>query len=104
MYFVLNKRKFENTLCKFSIVSFFLAETMRVSIPPVRFSDPKVIVPPRREVVLKPFQGQPRKYAKPLRLPQLVLGNSTIKNAGIGLFLGEDVRAGQVFTIVLTNK
>jgi hypothetical protein len=76
---------------------------MRISIPPVRYSDPQVVVPPRR-VELKPFQGQPRKYSGTHRFPQLVIANSKISNAGDGLFLGEMVRAGQPLTLYRRNS
>ena len=79
-----------------------MAATMRISIPPVRFSDPQVVVPPRR-VELKPFQGQPRKYYGIHRFPQLVIKDSRILNAGAGLFLEEKVRAGQILTLFRRN-
>ena len=62
-----------------------------------------MVVPPRR-VDLKPFQGQPRKYDGIIRLPQLVMEESKIANAGIGLFLAEHVRAGQVLTLYRRNR
>jgi hypothetical protein len=68
----------------------------------VRYSDPQVVVPPRR-VELKAFQGQPRKYSGSYRFPQLVIANSKISNAGDGLFLGEMVRAGQPLTLYRRN-
>ena len=79
-----------------------MAATMRISIPPVRFSDPQVVVPPRL-VELKPFQGQPRKYYGIHRFPQLVIKDSRILNAGSGLFLEEKVRAGQILTLFRRN-
>jgi hypothetical protein len=82
---------------------FNMAETMRISYPPVRFSEQKMVVPSRR-VQLKPFQGQRRKYAGTVRLPQLVMEKSKIANAGIGLFLAERVRAGQVLTLYRRNS
>ena len=45
--------------------------TMRQSRPPARFSDPVHVVLPRRNVILRPFEGQPPKYARPRRLPEL---------------------------------
>ena len=76
---------------------------MRVSVPPVRYSDPEYLVP-SKHVILKPFQGQPRKYAKNHRFPHLVIRKSKIRNAGFGLFLGEDVKAGQPITRFATNQ
>jgi hypothetical protein len=84
------------------ISSMLMPTTMRVSVPPVRFSDPEYAVPARR-VVLKPFQGQPRKYAKIHRFPHLVIRKSKIRNGGFGLFLGEDVKAGQPLTRYATK-
>jgi hypothetical protein len=83
--------------------SMLIPTTMRVSVPPVRYSDPEYAVPPRR-VLLKPFQGQPRKYAKIHRFPKLVIRKSKIRNAGFGLFLGEDVKAGQPITRYATKR
>ena len=77
----------------------FLMETMRKSRPPVRFSDPVHVVLPRRNVVLKQFFGQPRKYAEPRRLPGLEVKISYIQGAGLGLFLREKVYAGQTITL-----
>ena len=84
---------------------FNMAETMRISYPPVRFSQQKIVVPSRR-VQLEPFPGQRhcRKYAGTVRLPQLVMEKSKIANAGIGLFLAERVRAGQVLTLYRRNR
>jgi len=81
-----------------------MASTMRVSFPPVRYSgqEEEFIVPPRR-VALKPFEGQPRKWDRTHRFPQLVMKNSSISNAGIGLFLDENVRAGQPLTMFRRN-
>jgi hypothetical protein len=74
-------------------------ENMRKSRPPVRFSDPVHIVPARRNIVLVPFQGQPRKYASPRRLPVLAVKISGVQRAGYGLFLQEKVSAGQTITL-----
>lgn len=82
---------------------FHMAQTMRISYPTVRFSEQKMAVPPRR-VELKPFQGQRRKFAGIHRFPQLVMEESKIANAGIGLFLGERVRAGQLLTLFRRNS
>ena len=75
----------------------------RVSNPPERYPAPEFIVKSRR-VVLKPFQGQPRKYRERIRLPMLVIRQSGIHNAGFGLFLGESVRAGQTLTTYSTKQ
>jgi hypothetical protein len=72
--------------------------TWRNGRPPVLFSDPVHIVLPRHGVVLHPFEGQPRKYTAPLRLPGLEVKKSGIAKAGFGLFLRENVRAGQAIT------
>jgi len=77
--------------------------TMRVSVPPVRYSNPEYVVPARR-VVLNPFQGQPRKYRGVHRLPKLVIKGSGIRDSGLGLFLGEKVRAGQIITLFRRNR
>ena len=76
--------------------------TMRVIYPPVRFDDPQFVVPARR-IELKPFEGQKRKYSGTIRFPQLMIKTSTICNAGYGVFLGEDVRAGQVLSMYPKN-
>ena len=78
---------------------------MRVSYTPVRFSEheQEVVVPPLR-LDLKPFEGQPRKWARTYRLPQLVIKNSRISHAGLGLFLKEAVRAGQPLTLFRRNR
>ena len=62
-----------------------------------------MVVPPRR-VELKPFQGQRRNFAGIHRFPQLVMEESRIAGAGIGLFLGERVRAGQILTLFRRNQ
>jgi hypothetical protein len=72
---------------------------MRERRPPVRFSDPVYVVLPRRNVVLMPFEGQPRKYASPRRLPGLAVKISSVQGAGYGLFLREKVKAGQTITL-----
>jgi hypothetical protein len=81
------------------------SSTMRVSYPPVRYSDDEqeVVVPPRR-LELKPFEGQPRKWAGIHRFPQLVMKKSLIHNSGVGLFLKESVRAGQAITLFRRNR
>jgi len=65
---------------------------------PVFFCDPVHIVLPCHGVVLHPFEGQPRKYAAPFRLPGLEVRKSGIDKAGFGLFLRENVRAGQAIS------
>ena len=77
--------------------------TMRRSVPPVRYSNPEYVVPACR-IVLNPFQGQPRKYRGTHRLPKLVIKASGIRDAGMGLFLGEKVRAGQILTMFRRNR
>ena len=74
-------------------------ETMRQSRPPARYPDPVHIVMPRRNVILRPFQGQPPKYGRPRRLPLLSVRKSGIPGAEFGLFLLENVRAGQTITL-----
>ena len=76
---------------------------MRISVPPVRYSAEQMVVPPRR-LELEPFQGQRRQFAGVHRFPQLVMAESKIANAGIGLFLGERVRAGQLLTVYRRNR
>jgi hypothetical protein len=73
--------------------------TMRESRPPVRLFDPVHVVLPRRNVFLKPFAGQPRKYSCPRRLPGLEIKISQVPGAGFGLFLREKVYAGQSITL-----
>ena len=73
--------------------------TMRESRPPVRLFDPVHVVLPLRNVLLKPFAGQPRKYSCPRRLPGLEIKISQVPGAGYGLFLREKVYAGQSITL-----
>ena len=75
----------------------------RLSNPPERYPAPEYIVKSRR-IVLKPFQGQPRRYKKHIRLPMLAIRESGIQNAGFGLFLEESVRARQTITIYSTKQ
>ena len=70
-----------------------LITPMRIIKSPVRFSNPIYNVRPRM-VVLKPFLGQPRKYAVPRRLPAVQVRESTIPGAGFGVFLLNDVKEG----------
>ena len=65
---------------------------------PVRYTDPKYTAF-RREIQLHPFPGEPAKYAGFFFLPDLVVKQSGIANAGYGLFLLEDVYPGQVLTM-----
>jgi hypothetical protein len=53
----------------------------------------------RQNVVLKPFEGQPQKWASPRRLPGLAVRNSSGRGAGYGIFLCEKVNAGQAITL-----
>jgi len=76
-----------------------MLSTMRESRPPVRLFDPVHVVLPRRNVFLKPFAGQPRKYCCPRRLPGLETKISQVPGAGYGLFLREKVYAGQSITL-----
>jgi len=75
----------------------------RLSHPPERYPALEFIVKSRR-IVLKPFQGQPKRYTKRKRLPMLVIRKSGIQNAGFGLFLEESVRARQTITIYSTKQ
>ena len=76
--------------------------TMRISYPPVRFDNPVYSVRSRR-VVLKPFEGQPKKWGGVFRLPEGVLELSGIKDAGMGFKLKEDVREGGILSIYARN-
>ena len=76
--------------------------TMRISYPPVRFENPVYAVRSRR-IVLKPFEGQPKKWEGVFRLPEGVLELSGIKGAGMGFKLKEDVRAGAILSIYARN-
>ena len=79
--------------------SQILPTTMRQSKATVRFSDPEYVARPRH-ILLKPFQGQPRKYAKRIfRLPEVSIKKSSIPNAGFGLYIRENVRKGQIISI-----
>jgi hypothetical protein len=102
--FLLIDSKYDGSLAMLiPISSMLMPTTMRVSVPPVRYSDPEYVVP-SKHVILKPFQGQPRKYAKNHRFPYLIIRKSKIRNAGFGLFLGEDVKAGQPITRFATKQ
>lgn len=65
---------------------------------PVRYTDPQYEAI-RRQIELHPFPGEPSKYAGAFFLPDLVLKQSGIPNAGYGLFVSEDVFPGQVLTM-----
>ena len=79
--------------------SEILPTTMRVSKPTVRYSDPEYVARPRH-ILLKPFQGQPKKYAKRVyRLPEVSIKKSSIPNAGFGLYIRENVSKGQPISI-----
>ena len=79
--------------------SEILPTTMRVSKPTVRYLDPEYVARPRH-ILLKPFQGQPKKYAKRVyRLPEVSIKKSSIPNAGFGLYIRENVSKGQPISI-----
>ena len=72
--------------------------TMRISRP--RFSpDGEVYVAKPRRIRLFPDEGDPAKFAKEIRLPELSVRRSKIPKAGRGLFLNEKVQSGQVLTV-----
>jgi len=75
-----------------------LVTPMRVSKAPVRFHDPVYIVRPRKKT-LKRFEGQPAIYDVPRRLPWLSVQESSIPVAGFGVFVREDVKAGDTISI-----
>jgi hypothetical protein len=64
---------------------------------PVRFSDPVYIISACQKK-LQPFEGQPRKWRLARRYPELQVHQSRIPDAGFGLFVAEDVKAGQPIT------
>jgi hypothetical protein len=70
---------------------------MRHIKPPVRFSDPVYIISACKKK-LQPFEGQPRKWRQARRYPELAVQQSRIPYAGFGLFVAEDVKAGQPIT------
>jgi len=57
---------------------------------PIRFTMLK-----RAKNKMEPFEGQPRKWKLVRRFPRLEVRYSSILNAGFGLFVAEDVKAGQ---------
>ena len=81
------------------IFSGILMATWRNGRPPVRLSDPVHVVLPKTNVVLSPFEGQPKKYSRPRRLPGLAVKVSGVRKAGNGVFLAERVRKGQTITL-----
>jgi hypothetical protein len=76
-----------------------LMATWRNGRPPVRWGDSVHVVLPYHDLVLSPFEGQPRKYATPRRLPRCEVRESGIPKAGNGLWLAERVRKGQTITL-----
>jgi hypothetical protein len=74
---------------------------------PVRYNDPEYTAF-RREIQLHPFPGEPAKYSGSFLLPDLVVKQSGIANAGWGLFLLEDVYPSQIITmyskIIISEK
>jgi hypothetical protein len=82
-----------------------MLSTMRESRPPVHLFDPvhRDVVLPCRNVFLKPFAGQPRKYCCPRRLPGLEMKILQVPGAGFGLFLLEKGYAGQSITLICSK-
>jgi len=73
---------------------------MRISRPPPRFSpDGDVYVAKPRRIRLFPDEGDPAKFTKEIRLPELSVRWSKIPKAGRGLFLNEKVQSGQILTV-----
>jgi hypothetical protein len=74
--------------------------TMRISRPPPRFSpEGEVYVAKARRIKLFPDAGDPEKFSKCIRLPEISIRRSKIPNAGHGLFLNEKVQRGQVMSL-----
>ena len=71
-----------------------LIAPMRSIKPPVRFANPIYYVHACKKRMM-PFEGQPRKWKLVRRFPRLEVRLSSIPNAGYGLFVAEDVKAGQ---------
>ena len=71
-----------------------LIAPMRSIKPPVRFANPIYYVHACKKRMM-PFEGQPRKWKLVRRFPRLEVRYSSILNAGFGLFVAEDVKAGQ---------
>ena len=67
---------------------------MRSIKAPVRFANPIYYVHACKKRMM-PFEGQPRKWKLVRRFPRLEVRYSSILNAGFGLFVAEDVKAGQ---------
>ena len=73
--------------------------SMRISRPPPRFSpDGEEFVAKPRRIKLVPDAGDPERFSKVIRLPELSIRRSKIPKAGRGLFLNEKVQRGQVLT------
>jgi hypothetical protein len=70
---------------------------MRHIKQPVRFSDPVYIMSACKKKQ-QPFEGQPRKRRQARRYPEIIAQQSRIPYAGFGLFVAEDVKAGQPIT------
>lgn len=82
-----------------SITMFLLTtESFRVSRPPARFHNEEHVSASCR-IKLNPSPGQPKKYARIIRLPETGIRSSGIPKAGKGLFLREKVRKGQVLAL-----
>jgi len=81
---------FADTFCAFGR----LVAPMRTINPPVRFANPIYYVKACKKK-MEPFEGQPRKWKLVRRFPRLEVRLSSIPNAGFGLFVAEDVKAGQ---------
>jgi hypothetical protein len=93
----------QRSLTSFSMAASCLTRRMNTRAAhhrntPVRYTDPKYFAF-RREIELHPFPGEPAKYAGVFFLPDLVVEQSGIANAGYGLFLLEEVYPGQVLTM-----
>ena len=76
------------------MIKYLYEPTMRVSRPPARLLQEVHVVLPRK-IQLYPSDGQPKKYSREIRLPELAIQQSRIPKAGQGLFLREKVRKGQ---------
>ena len=68
---------------------------MRRIKPPVRFSEHPIYVVAACRRKLQPFEWQPRKWRLVRRYPRVAVQLSHIPKAGLGLFVAEDVKAGQ---------
>ena len=81
-------------LCSHVCAPGRLVAPMRSIKPPVRFANPIYYVHACKKRMM-PFEGQPRKWKLVRRFPRLEVRLSSIPNAGFGLFVAEDVKAGQ---------